>query len=121
MKKYDIVIIGTGPAGLYAANEYITQLSSGKVSKKNILIIDKGNSLDKRICPINEGKVKSCIKCKTCSIMEGFGGAGAYSDGKFNITNEFGGTLWQKIGLETSTRLMEKVDEVNKELSKGTG
>ena len=114
-KNYDIIIVGAGPAGLYAAYNYIESGKKGKV-----LIIDKGHSLANRKCPITEGKVPSCIKCKTCSIMSGEGGAGAYSDGKFNITNEFGGTLWEKIGKDEALHLMYEVDLINEKLTGAT-
>ena len=63
--------------------------------------------LNKRQCPIDGVKIKSCIKCKTCSIMSGFGGAGAFSDGKYNITNDFGGTLYEHIGKKAGHRAHE--------------
>ena len=114
-KNYDIIIVGAGPAGLYAAYNYIESGKKGKV-----LIIDKGHSLANRKCPITEGKVPSCIKCKTCSIMSGEGGAGAYSDGKFNITNEFGSTLCEKIGKDEALHLMYEVDLINEKLTGAT-
>lgn len=118
-EKFDIIIIGAGPAGLYAAYNYVKKMGSVPLQNK-ILIIDKGHSLKKRICPITEGKVPTCIKCKTCSIMSGEGGAGAYSDGKFNITNEFGGTLWEKIGKDEAMDLMHEVDKINEKLTEKT-
>ena len=63
--------------------------------------------------PIYGDKVKNCISCKTCSIMSGFGGAGAFSDGKYNITNDFGGTLYEHIGKKKAIELMEYVDKIN--------
>ena len=69
--------------------------------------------MDKRHCPIDGNKVKTCIKCKTCAIMSGFGGAGAFSDGKYNITNDFGGTLYEHIGKKEALELMRYVDEIN--------
>jgi hypothetical protein len=72
-----------------------------------------GNSLDKRRCPIDGKKVKTCIGCRPCSIMSGFGGAGAFSDGKYNITNDFGGTLCEHIGKWQATELMQYVDQIN--------
>ena len=71
--------------------------------------------MKKRKCPIDGDKVKSCINCKTCAIMNGFGGAGAFSDGKYNITNDFGGTLYEYIGKEKAIKLMEYVDQINVE------
>ena len=76
-------------------------------------VFEAGNPLEKRKCPIDGKKVKSCINCKTCAIMSGFGGAGAFSDGKYNITNDFGGTLYEYIGKETAIDLMHYVDEIN--------
>lgn len=108
MKKYDVVIIGAGPGGIFAAYEF---LKSG--TDLNIAVLEAGHELKKRHCPIDGKKVKSCIGCKTCSIMNGFGGAGAFSDGKYNITNDFGGTLHEYIGKEKALELMNYVDEIN--------
>lgn len=111
MRKYDIGIIGAGPGGIYAAYELLK-------SNKNlsIAVFESGSSLEKRRCPINGTTVKSCIHCKTCAIMNGFGGAGAFSDGKYNITNEFGGNLHEYIGKKQAIELMEYVDEINMNL-----
>lgn len=106
--KYDIIIIGAGPGGIYSAYELV---KSGKNLK--IAIFETGKSLEKRKCPIDGDKVKSCIGCKTCAIMNGFGGAGAFSDGKYNITNNFGGTLCDFIGKKKALELMNYVDEIN--------
>lgn len=106
MDKYDVAIIGAGPSGMYSA---LSLLESGL----KVLMIDRGNSLEKRICPIIKNKAKSCINCTSCAIMDGFGGAGAFSDGKYNITNEFGGNLWEKIGKEKALELMEEIDDIN--------
>ena len=76
-------------------------------------MFEAGNPLHKRKCPIDGVKVKSCIGCKSCSIMSGFGGAGAFSDGKYNITNDFGGTLYEYIGKKQALELMEYVDAIN--------
>ncbi len=65
------------------------------------------------IVRLMEKKVKSCIGCKTCAIMNGFGGAGAFSDGKYNITNDFGGTLYEYIGRQKALELMKYVDTIN--------
>ena len=105
---FDIIIVGAGPGGIYAAYEL------GKLRPDlQIAIFESGNELDKRHCPIDGVNVKSCIGCKSCSIMSGFGGAGAFSDGKYNITNDFGGTLHEHIGKREAIRLMEYVDAVN--------
>ena len=86
--KYDVIIIGAGPGGIFSAYELAKKRPELKAA-----IFEAGHSLEKRRCPIDGDKVKTCIGCKTCAIMSGFGGAGAFSDGKYNITNDFGGTL----------------------------
>lgn len=106
--NYNIVIIGAGPGGIYSAYELVKANRNLKIA-----VIESGNPLEKRRCPIDGVKVKSCIKCKTCAIMNGFGGAGAFSDGKYNITNQFGGTLHEYIGKKQAIDLMKYVDEIN--------
>lgn len=106
MQQFDIIIIGAGPGGIYAAYELCD-------SHKSIAVFDAGHALAKRRCPIDGVKIKNCIGCPTCSIMSGFGGAGAFSDGKYNITNDFGGSLYRYIGKECATELMRYVDDVN--------
>ncbi len=106
--KYDVIIIGAGPGGIYSAYELLKLNPSVKIA-----IFESGKSLEKRKCPIDGEKVKSCINCKTCAIMNGFGGAGAFSDGKYNITNMFGGTLCNYIGKNKALSLMKYVDEIN--------
>lgn len=107
---YDVIIIGAGPGGIFAAYEFVKNNSDLKIA-----VFESGHSLDKRKCPIDGVKIKSCIKCPKCSIMSGFGGAGAFSDGKYNITNDFGGTLHEHIGDKSSLSLMEYVDKINME------
>ena len=87
MKNYDVILIGAGPGGIFSAYE----LAHKKPGLK-IAVFERGNALERRKCPIDGKKIKNCISCPTCAIMNGFGGAGAFSDGKYNITNEFGGT-----------------------------
>ena len=106
--KVDVAIIGAGPGGIFTAYE-LTRLRNDL----KIAVFETGNPLEKRKCPIDGDKIKSCIKCKTCAIMNGFGGAGAFSDGKYNITNNFGGTLHEYIGKAKATELMEYVDSIN--------
>lgn len=106
--NYDVVIIGAGPGGIFAAYE-LTKLSS----QLSVAVFEGGHSLEKRKCPIDGEKIKSCINCKSCSIMNGFGGAGAFSDGKYNITNQFGGTLYEYIGKQKAMELMQYVDGLN--------
>ena len=106
--KYDVVIIGAGPGGIFSAYEFALKRPDLKVA-----VFESGNPLEKRHCPIDGKKVKSCLNCPTCAIMNGFGGAGAFSDGKYNITNDFGGTLYQYIGREKALELMHYVDGIN--------
>ena len=106
--KYDVIIVGAGPGGIFSAYELTTLNPELKVA-----VIEAGNELKKRRCPIDGDKVKSCIKCKSCAIMSGFGGAGAFSDGKYNITNDFGGSLYEYIGKKAAIDLMKYVDEIN--------
>ena len=105
---YDVIIVGAGPGGIFTAYELA---KAGRGLK--IAVLELGKPLDKRRCPIDGKKVKSCIRCKTCSIMSGFGGAGAFSDGKYNITNQFGGTLYEHIGKAQAIELMQYVDQIN--------
>ncbi len=105
---YDVLIIGAGPGGIFSAYE-LTKLCP----EIKIAVIESGNPLHKRKCPIDGKKVKTCIGCKPCSIMNGFGGAGAFSDGKYNITNQFGGTLYEYIGKQEALELMQYVDKIN--------
>ncbi|MFV0380983.1 MAG: NAD(P)/FAD-dependent oxidoreductase [Breznakia sp.] len=106
--KYDVIIVGAGPGGIFSAYE---------LAKENhnlsILVLESGFALAKRKCPIDGDKIKSCIDCPTCAIMKGFGGAGAFSDGKYNITNEFGGNLHEYVGKQEAIDLMNYVDDIN--------
>ena len=106
--KYDCAIIGAGPGGIFTAFELVRLKPELK-----ICILEAGNPLEKRKCPIDGVKIKGCINCPTCAIMNGFGGAGAFSDGKYNITNEFGGNLHQYIGKKEAIELMRYVDTIN--------
>lgn len=105
---YDVIIIGAGPGGIFSAYELVQTKPELKVA-----VFEAGHELCKRKCPIDGDKVKSCISCKSCSIMSGFGGAGAFSDGKYNITNDFGGTLFEYIGKNRALELMRYVDDIN--------
>ena len=105
---YDVIIVGAGPGGIFAAYELMKRKPGCRVA-----VFEAGYALAKRRCPIDGEKVKSCIGCRTCSIMSGFGGAGAFSDGKYNITNDFGGTLYEHIGRKQAIDLMHYVDEIN--------
>ena len=105
---YDVIILGCGEAGIFAAYE----LSKLRPDLK-VLALDQGKDIYTRSCPIVAGKVKECIHCKVCDTMCGFGGAGAFSDGKFNFTTQFGGWLTDFMSPETVMELIEYVDGVN--------
>ena len=106
--QYDVIIVGAGPGGIFTAWE----LMKGNERLK-VAVMELGRPLSQRKCPIDGKKVKSCVKCPVCSIMSGFGGAGAFSDGKYNITNQFGGTLFEYVGKQEAIELMHYVDEIN--------
>lgn len=106
--NYDVIIVGAGPGGIFSAYELVKLNPSLKIA-----VFEAGNPLEKRKCPIDGVKIKSCIGCESCAIMNGFGGAGAFSDGKYNITNQFGGTLFEYIGKKEAIDLMKYVDEIN--------
>lgn len=107
-KNYDVIIIGAGTAGIFAAYE-LNRLRP----ELSVAILEQGNPITKRVCPIIANRTKACINCKSCNIMNGFGGAGAFSDGKFNFTTEFGGWLHDFIPAEDVMNLIEYVDSVN--------
>ena len=103
--KYDVIIIGAGPGGIFAAYELMKKKQEYKIA-----VFEEGYTLKKRKCPIDGDKIKNCINCKHCSIMCGFGGAGAFSDGKYNITNDFGGTAgtkFKKLCLQNKLKLLD--------------
>ena len=108
--NFDVIIIGAGPGGIFAAYELMLRKPDLRVA-----VFEAGKELHKRHCPIDGEKIKSCVGCKSCSIMSGFGGAGAFSDGKYNITNDFGGTLYEYIGKKQALELMQYVDKLNLE------
>ncbi|MBQ4371945.1 MAG: FAD-dependent oxidoreductase, partial [Firmicutes bacterium] len=107
MKDYDIIIVGAGAAGVFMSYELAKLGTDAKV-----LMIDRGARLEERKCPIKLGKTDKCIRCNPCHIMNGYGGAGTLSDGKYNITNDFGGDLYAYVGDDKAMELMEYVDEV---------
>lgn len=107
MKNYDIIIIGGGISGLMAAYRLTEKNPELKVA-----ILEKGNSLEKRICPIITKRAQSCIKCESCAIMEGLAGAGAFSDGKYVISTEYGGWLTDFLKPETLIDYIEQADKI---------
>ena len=105
---YDVIIIGCGEAGIYAGYELSLKNPSLKIG-----VFEQGRDIYKRSCPIVAKKVKQCINCKVCDTMCGFGGAGAFSDGKFNFTTEFGGWLTDYMDHDEVMELIHYVDDVN--------
>ena len=105
---YDVAIIGCGTAGIFAGYELAERMPSLKV-----VMIEQGSDIYKRKCPSIKNRDVDCIKCKGCSIMNGFGGAGAFSDGKFNFTTEFGGWLNEYMSNAQCMQLFEYVDSIN--------
>ena len=113
--KYDVIIVGAGPMGIYTAYEFMV-----KSPEKKVLLIDKGHDIYNRNCPILDKKIKQCPKdvfgnsgCKpACSMTSGFGGCGAFSDGKFNITSDFGGWMSNYIPTEEVLDLIRYVDSI---------
>ena len=107
-KQWDVIIIGAGEAGIYAAWELAAL--RGDLS---VLVLDQGRNICHRSCPIVAGKVTSCVQCPVCDTMCGFGGAGALSDGKFNFTTAFGGWLTDFLPQKEVMELIDYVDAVN--------
>ena len=106
-KKYDVVIIGGGIGGIMCAYRLIENRPD-----LEILLIERGKGLRNRECPIVAGKVDHCIKCDPCSIMEGMGGAGAFSDGKYIISTEYGGWLPEILGDREALKYIDQADEI---------
>ncbi len=102
--KYDVVIVGAGPAGIFSALELVKQ------TDLRILILDKGADIDKRRCPASRGL--GCLNCDPCNVLHGWGGAGAFSDGKLTLSTEVGGWLGEYIGEEKLQELVSYVDSV---------
>jgi uncharacterized FAD-dependent dehydrogenase len=109
---YDVIIIGTGPAGIFAA------LELSKNSRLKILMIEKGSDINARACPMIESSVP-CVQCSLCSILCGWGGAGAYSDGKLTLTPEFGGWLKEYISSDDLSAFIDQVDNLYQSFGAG--
>ena len=114
MKKYDVAIVGAGPAGIFTALEMIK-----KGSKKSIAIVEKGRSVEQRKCP--KAKTGKCMNCKPyCHITTGFSGAGAFSDGKLSLSCEVGGNLPELIGEELAQETIDYTDKIYLEFGADT-
>ena len=111
--KYDLIIVGAGPAGIFTALEMLR-----RGSKQSILIIEKGKAIEKRSCP--KGKTGKCVNCKPCAITTGFSGAGAFSDGKLSLSEEVGGDLPSLIGAELARKTIEYTDGIYLEFGADT-
>ena len=105
MNKYDVVIVGCGPAGIFTALELLKEDKNMK-----ILMLDEGRSIKTRLCP--KVKTKNCVSCKPCNISSGFGGAGAFSDGKLSLSRDVGGWLSDYIGTTNLDELIKYVDDI---------
>jgi hypothetical protein len=103
-KKYDVIIAGAGPAGIFAGLELCD-------AGLDVLLLDKGKDIDVRVCPAQRDN-KHCVFCSPCHLVSGFGGAGAFSDGKLTLSAEVGGRLKELIGLEQAKILIDYVDSV---------
>ena len=118
-RKFDVIIVGAGPAGIFASYE-LTKLNPNI----NAVLLDKGQDIYHRFCPIDRGLLKECPTNKkfeyqscfpTCALTGGWGGSGAFSDGKFNITTDFGGWMGDYIPSAELLELIEYVDNINLE------
>ena len=99
--KYDVIIVGAGPAGIFSALELTEK------TNLNVLILDRGPDIDKRKCPSSRGF--ECVHCEPCSVLSGWGGAGAYSDGKLTLSTEVGGWLNQYVSTKELQALVKYV------------
>lgn len=102
--KYDVIIVGAGPAGIFTALELVRQ------GVTNILILEMGSTIDKRKCPSSRGI--GCVGCDPCSELSGWGGAGAFSDGKLTLSTKIGGWLNEYLGEEKLSKLIEYTDNI---------
>jgi len=103
--NWDVVIIGAGPAGLFAAYEFANE------STLKVAVIDKGKDINERICPSAKNFTR-CMKCKPCNILCGLGGAGGLSDGKLNLKADIGGNLEEFVSKEEADELIFKIDKI---------
>jgi uncharacterized FAD-dependent dehydrogenase len=103
-KNYDVIIVGAGPAGIFASLELCN-------ADLNVLLLDKGGEIDTRVCPV-QNRSGCCALCSPCNLVSGFGGAGAFSDGKLTLSTQVGGRLKELIGLDQTQTLIDYVDYI---------
>lgn len=113
-ENYDLIIVGAGPAGIFTAIELLRK----GTDKKNILIVEKGKAIEKRVCP--KHKTNKCMNCKPCAITTGFSGAGAFSDGKLSLCEEVGGDLPSLIGEDYAREIIDYTDRIYLEFGADT-
>lgn len=105
-KGYDLIVVGAGPTGIFVVLELLA-----RQPELDILVLEKGNDLEQRVCPMNIKEI-NCIKCASCSIVSGWGGAGAFSDGKLSLSPRIGGNLDQYIQWQQLKELISYVDDI---------
>ena len=105
MEKYDLIIVGAGPAGIFTAVELFR-----RGAHKKILMVEKGQSVEKRSCP--KSKTQKCLNCQPCNITTGFSGAGAFSDGKLSLNHEVGGDFPNLVGPDFAQSLIDYTDQI---------
>ena len=106
-KKYDVIIIGAGPTGIFTAIEFVK-----KEKNIDILILEKGTDLEHRVCPMKENPGTGCVNCSSCAVVSGWGGAGAFSDGKLSLSPRIGGNLEKYIGEKSLIEHIEYADDI---------
>ncbi len=104
VKSYDVIIVGAGPAGIFASLELCN-------AGLDVLLLDKGGEIDTRVCPVQNGSGR-CVLCSPCHLVSGFGGAGAFSDGKLTLSTQVGGQLKELIGFDQAQALIDYVDSI---------
>src|SRR6056297_1193781 len=106
-KNYDIIVVGTGPTGIFTVLELLK-----KDGNLDILMLEKGKDISNRECPMKQNSGMGCINCDSCSVVSGWGGAGAYSDGKLSLSPKIGGHLEEYIGLDRLKKLISYTDQI---------